>query len=346
MNKSLTKLIGLLALTTVVSSCSGDQAAEQATIERTIAVKTQLVGLSNRQIIKTYTGSLEGEKQAVLYSKVAEAVEKVNVKEGQVATAGMVLISLDRTGPSSQHQQAKSIYKNSEKNYKKMEYLFKEGAVSESAYDAARTDYEVNKASFEAAEQLVDIRSPIGGVVTSVDVSEGDFVQVGSRLATVATTKKLRVKFGVNAADIGTFEKGAKVHITADGVTGEAIGEVVAIAGSADPVSRTFEVEALIDNKDGLFKPGIFARIEFVERDLTDVVVVPRSSIITLEGQDCVYIVSGGKAVRRTLTLGTSIGDEILVESGLVVGDTLVTLGQDYLDEGFAVNVTGLSEAH
>ncbi len=309
-----------------------------------MAIKVTVVELSDEEIVKTYTGTLEGEKQAVIYAKIAEAVEAVHVREGQRIKTDQVLISLDKSGPSSRYQEALSLYRNAEKNYKKMEFLFGEGAVSESQFDAAKTQYEVTKAGFEAAAQLVEIHSPIDGIVTSLKISKGDFLGPGQELATVATVDRLRVKFGVNAADIGSMTPGTLVTVSSADATRTAEGTVLSVARSADPVTRTFQVEVVFDNSEGMFRPGVFIRINIPLEQLTGVVVVPRQAVIARRGGEVVFVVSNGIAQERAVTTGADLGGRIVVTSGLDVGDTLVTLGQDYLQDGVEVNITDIVE--
>jgi membrane fusion protein (multidrug efflux system) len=333
----------LLVLSLGICSCGGNQDALEK--ERpAVAVKAAVVELSDEEIVKTYTGTLEGEKQAVIYAKIAEAVKEVHVREGQHVKANQVLISLDKSGPSSSYQKTLSLYRNAEKNYKKMEYLFGEGAVSESQYDAAKTEYEVTKAGFEAASQLVEIQSPIDGVVTSLKVSKGDFLSPGQELTTVATVDRLRVEFGVKAADIGSVAPGTVVTVSSGDVTQTVEGTVQSVARSADPVTRTFRVEAILDNSDGPLKPGIFVRIDLSLEQLTGVVVVPRQAVIARDWGEAVFAVSNGVAHEREVKTGADLGGRIVILSGLNVGDTLVTLGQDYLQEGTKVNVTEFLE--
>ena len=346
MKKYLFIVATIVLMTMLFSSCGGDTDSEAETVEpeRAISIKAEVVCLTDAQIVRSFTGSLEGEKQAVIYAKIAEAVDKVAVREGESVKANTILLELDRTGPSSNFLQSQSIFVNAEKNYKKMEYLYGEGAISESQFDAAKTDYEVARASFDAAAQLVYIKSPISGIVTSLDVSEGDFVQVGKKLATVATTEKLRVKFGVNDADIKFFENGLELYVTSQVASEPAHGKVVATANSADPVTRAFEVEAIIDNAQGYYKPGMFVRINTVRENLDGVIAIPRRAVLTLDGKETVFVVDNAVAGKREVTLGPEIDGRIVITSGLDVGDTVVTLGQDYLDEGSKVNVTALSE--
>jgi len=333
----------LLVLPLAICSCEGNQ--DTVKKERpAVAVEATIVRLSNEEIVKTYTGTLEGEKQTVIRAKIAEAVEMVHVHEGQSVKANQVFISLDKSGPSSQYQQERSLYENAKKNYKKMEYLFGEGAVSESQFDAAKTQYEVNKAGFEAAAQLVEVQSPIDGVVTSLKVSKGDFLGPGQELATVATVDRLRVKFGVNAADIGSVAPGTVVTVSTGGESQTAEGTVLSVARSADPITRTFQVEVVFDNREGAFRPGEFVRVNLPLKQLTEVVIIPREAVITRRGGSVVFVVLNSQAHDREVTIGAEFDGRVAVPSGLSPGDTLVTLGQDYLQDGTKVIITDIFE--
>ncbi len=338
MAKNIIQSIALMVIAALALSCSGEQVVEKA--ERVTAVECMIVGQSDETITRTFTGSLKGEQQAVIYAKIAEAVENVNVKEGESVKAGQVLLTLDKFGPSSQYQQAYSLYQNAEKNFKKMEYLFGEGAISESQYDASQTEYTVSRASFEAARRLVEIESPIDGIVTSLKVSNGDNLSPGQQLATVASTAKLRVKFGVNVADARYLSEGSAVTIVADAAETNGSGKVVSVAKSADPATRTVQIEALIDNADGRLKPGMFTRIVIVLDEVKSVVVIPRSAVLDLSDRSTVFTVVNGQAVQKVLVLGLEMDGRVVVSSGLAPGDTLATLGQDYLEDGSRVNIT------
>lgn len=339
--KNTSKLIILtLLLMIVVISCDKNESKPQTEDGKSISVKAHLVKVGTIELKNVYTGTLEGEKQTVIYAKISEAVDNIHVKEGETVKQDQVLISLDKTGPSSNYMQAKSLYQNAEKNYKKIEFLYNQGAVSELDYDASQTDYKVKKASFESASRLVDIVSPIAGMVTSIDVSKGDYVTVGQKLATVAQSDKIRVKFNVNLNEINNFSLGSKVLIEADNFTQDIYGEVIAIANSADPVNRAFEVEALIDNADHILKPGMFVRIQYIEKTMNDVILIPRKSIVTLDNMETVFIVQNGKAFGKAVKTGAESDGQVIIDTGLQIGDTLVILGQDYLENNSTVNIS------
>jgi len=333
---------GLVMLLLLLTNCGETEQVGET--ERILSVKAMVVESSDKAITTSYTGSIEGERQAVLYAKLAEAVDSIWVKQGETVSAGQVLLSLDRSGPTSSYREVHSTYLNAEKNFRKMEYLFAEGAISESDYDAAKTSYEVSQANFDAVTRLVEIQTPINGIVASIDVLSGDFVAIGQKLATVATKDRLRIRFGVNPNDIRFFELGAEVRILSNVVDGVGRGTITAIASSADPVTRTFEVKAIFDNSEHLFNPGMFVHLEYIRERLDSVVAIPRQAVLTLDGRETVFSVVNGQAQKRLVTLGAELSGEVVIESGLMPGDTLVTLGQDYLDDGVNVNITALNE--
>ncbi len=339
-----TTLALLICAAALMSISCAEQQVETAEVERVVAVKAMVAEQTDRQVTRTYTGSLQGEQQAVLRARLAEAVETVHVREGQRVKIDEVLLSLDKFGPSSQFVQTESQYQNAKKNFEKLEYLFGEGATSEREFDAARTQYEVARAQYDAVNRMIDIQTPIAGRVTSINVSPGDLVRQGQELATVATTGRLRAKFGVNAEDIGFFETGADVKIAGETSGLFASGKIVAVASSADPVSRSFQVEAIIDNGEGLFSPGMFVHIDFILERLPGVVAIPRGAVMTMDDQESVFTVVDGRSQMQRVTLGADLSGDVEILSGLNAGDTLVTLGQDYLEDGLKLNITELEE--
>ncbi len=343
--KQIAQIIAIASLLFFVVSCSNSEQAEQVESkpEVILSVKATIVESGDRTIVRTYTGSIEGEKQAVLYARLAEAVGTIHKGEGSRVNKDDIIMELNRDGATANYHRIKSLYENSKKNAAKMKNLYDQGAVSESAYDAAQTDFDVNAASYDAVRRMVEIQSPVAGTVTSIDVTSGQFVAVGQKLATVASTDKLRIKIGVNTSDINRFEVGTEVTITGDGDGVEAIGTIATIAGSADPATRTFQVEILFGNENGMFRPGMFVRVLHVHERFESILTVAHKSIILQDGSPTVFTVTNGKAVRCSLTLGGDLGSEAIVLSGLKAGDTLVTLGQDYLDDGTFVNVTSLN---
>ncbi len=337
MSQTHVKAIVFLLAAVTLSSCAQQEVVVQE--DRATSVQARVLTLSDEQVARVFTGTVEGERQADIYAKMAEAVEKVHVREGDVVRQGQVLVSLDKSGPSSAYRTAESVFRNSEKNFKKMEYLFGEGAISESKLDAARTDFEVNQAVFESASRLVEVQSPIDGIVTSMTASVGDYLAQGQRLATVAATSRLRVKCQVNSRDVGSFKEGAEVTVSMNDSERSLPGKVASVARSADRDTRAFQVEVLFDNVGGECRPGMFVRVTTVVEDLPGVIAVPTDAVMAFDGLDQVFVVADNQAALRPVVLGPDLGGRVVIADGLVPGDTLVTLGHTYLADGFKVKI-------
>ncbi len=337
-------LVAAIVLTLIVSSCANNSDMSQQAEVKPTPIEVMVVKTNSYDVTRNFSGTLVGEKQAEIHARITEAVQKLWVEEGQKVSAGQVLLTLDKSGPSSSYRNSESIFKNAEKNYKKAKYLYEQGAIPESQYDAAFTEYEVARASFDAVAQLVEIRSPIDGIVTSLNVKTGEYVQIGQKLATIATLENLRVTFNVNAGDIAKIHIGDTVLISSSNTDKTVPGEVIAIAQSADPKTRAFEVEATIANTGTGLHPGMFVRVGIIVKQWKDAIIIPHRSIVVLNDQENVFVVDNGKAVRRPVTVADETPAGVVISSGLNVGDTLVTLGQTYLDNGFAVNVTSMKE--
>jgi len=346
LNAGKTGLLIIPILIAFLFGCNGGEGEIEQKVEETISVKAMLVSATSKELKKSFTGTLEGKMQAVISARIAEAVEKVIVDEGSRVNAGDILIKLDRTGPTSQYIQISSVYQNAEKNFKKMKYLFDEGAVSESQYDGARTEYEVSRANYEAACKLIDIRTPIKGTVTSIDVSPGDYLRPGQIVATVAAIDKMRMKFGVSSSDIGFFNEGDEVRIVVESASQLiAEGKVITAARSADPATRTFQVEIEIDNQVNTLKPGMFARAEIVVEKFEEIIVAPRDAVVNRDNKNYVFVVSGDSVTAKEVSLGVEFDGFIEIKNGLNSGDKLVTVGQNYLENGYKVNLIQLIDA-
>ena len=73
-----------------------------------------------------------------------------------------------------------------------------------------------------------------------------------------------------------------------------------------------------------------------------DVIVIPRATAMRIDYRQSVFVISNGVAQKRSVSLGIELDGKVVVTDGLQVGDTLVTLGQNYLDDGFKVRITSM----
>jgi len=305
----------------------------------TVSVETEIANLRELNISKTFSGTLEGEEQANVVSKIPERITEVKIKVGDFVSKGKLLFVLDKGGASSQYFQTQAVYLNAEKNLERMKNLFNEGAVSRQSLDGTQTSYDVAKANFEAAKSTVEITAPISGVITSLNVNIGDIANPQIVMATVASINKLKAKFNAGENDLADFKIGQTTNVFSE-LKPDLIqpGKIIQISKSADVQSRTFEIQTLFSNtSDKWFKPGMFCRVQVKLRTQKDALSIPMTSIVKYENTAGVFVVNGGIADFKSVSTGLTDGKYIEVLSGINAGDKIVTLGMNNLKNGTVV---------
>jgi RND family efflux transporter MFP subunit len=339
-------LILILGLTfSAIQSCSKnakDNSTDKTTYTDTVSVETYSVETRELAISKTFSGTLEGEEQANIIAKIAERIMNINTKVGDYVKAGDILVELDKSGAQSQFYQAQAAYLNAQKNLARMQNLIKVGAVSQQAFDAAETQYEVAKANFDAARSTVEITSPLSGIVTAINVNIGDLANPQFPMATVANIGRMKAKFNVSENDVPNFYVGQSAQIFSE-MNPDVIqtGKISQLSKSANIQSRTFEMQATFSNtQDKWFKPGMFCRVNVNMKTKNNALVIPISAIIKNGNTESVYIINDGKSYLKNVTSGLTDANNAEVISGLKSGDKIVTLGMNNLKDGTVVIVS------
>jgi RND family efflux transporter MFP subunit len=296
---------------------------------------------SRQDILRSrdYSGSVEGIRQATVSARLAETIERVNVRKGDAIRAGQTVVVFDQSGPSTSLRQAQAVYDDAKRTYEKFERLFAEGAVSELERDSYRTAAEVARANYESARDAANILAPISGIVTDVQAKAGRQTVPGSPLVEIASIDTARVLIDVSVYEARDLSKGLPVRIHAQ-LDSTAAGEgwVDQIASSADPNTRMLRIEVLAANAGHRLLPGMFvtASVEFERR--TEVIAVPRDALVYRESGLGAFVVRDSVAHYTPVTTGAESAGLVEILSGISDGETIVTLGQNSLQDGSLVN--------
>jgi RND family efflux transporter MFP subunit len=345
LSEDIMRKINVLILVIVMFSLAGCGAKKKdvAVAEKPVAVTVAVAASRNIAISKTYTGTLEGFKQAKIYSSIPEAVIELPISEGSLVQAGQPVILLDKNGPTSRFKQSEAMYLDAKDNYEKMGELFKQGAISEQTYNSLKTSFEVAKANYTAAKQQVELTSPISGVLTDLSVNVGQYAPLGVPLATVAQTNKMRLTIYVDGRSAMYIKNSQTVRVTVDNSSSDSlwyVGDVTEVAKSADPDTRQFRVEIQIDNEEGMLSPGMYARATIITAELNNALTVPKESVFMIEGVSKVYTLSSNShAKEQTVTVGESTSEFIQILSGLNPGESVIVLGRNQVEDGTLVKV-------
>ncbi len=318
-------------------SCGKKSNGDAATPLPTIPVRTAVAEIGRIEVEREFAGGLVGIRQADMYVRLSEAVTALPFRIGDKVKSGDVLVYLDKSGASSSYFQAKATFENAEKNFHKMKYLFDEKAISETQFDQAESAYQVSRANFAAAREMVEISSPISGTLVELSVLVGDVPPAGKLAARVARTDTLRMSFGVPAGLAEKFSVGmtGELHLAETDSVFSCV--VTRVASAADPQTRTFTVEVSVPNLEQRLQPGAFAKAKFVIESSQAALRVPQSSLMSQEGVYSLFVVKNDTAYARTVTLGLKNETMIEVLTGVQSGEEVVSLGQGFLSNGYPV---------
>jgi HlyD family secretion protein len=189
------------------------------------------------------------------------------------------------------------------------------------------------------------VRSPLKGTVALKKAFYGDTVQPGRPLVEVVDLTSFRVEFGASAADVGFFRTGDSVTVLAP-PDGKPANAVVKNAGvKADDGTGSFPILLSMANPDKRvddrsFRAGMDVTVVFTKIALSEVLVVPTSSLLREVEETWVFVVDGRVARRRAVTVGPESGGETVITAGLAEGEVLVIVGQRRLRDGDEVELT------
>jgi len=168
--------------------------------------------------------------------------------------------------------------------------------------------------------------------------SVGEYVREGDPLYRLVADHPLKYRASVPERFLQVVKVGQTVTLRTDDSSEDFVGTVSRISPAVNPQTRTFLVEAVVENTQRQQHPGSFARGAIHVGERTAVVYIPRSSLVSFAGLDKIYTVSEGKAVEHTVTLLSRIGDQLPISEPLDA-DRVVAVGASQLAAEMPVEV-------
>jgi RND family efflux transporter MFP subunit len=225
-----------------------------------------------------YSGSIEAVDQIAVLPSVSGKVTAVHFKVGQSVKAGDLLFEIDSSDLALQVEQARSTVaplqtasNEASANYNRMQKLFEAGAVSKVERDGAKAKADSAasqlagaKASLDLIQKKLDdctVEAPMSGVVAAKNISPATVVSPPAPALTLINSENVLVRIQVTESAIAGIRLGdsAQVQVQAANVTLK--GTIDSIAPACDAKTGLFPVEILIQNTDGVIKPGMKADV-------------------------------------------------------------------------------------
>jgi membrane fusion protein (multidrug efflux system) len=272
------------------------------------------------------------------------------VGEGSAVRAGDLLVRLDDREIRLQIEEASSSVSREQvelakSDFERKERLFADGAVTRSTLDQAKNHYLGLDSAYRSAQARIAqlrerasktrVTSPLAGVVAQLLVEPGEFVAPGTPLAVIEDMEEVLVVVEVPDRDVVRLRPLQVVEATTDAYPGRVFQGVIERVGNvANPVTRSFEVEARIGNPDGELRSGMITTIRIL-LDKRRCLVVPAAALLDeRESEARVLLVSGGTARSVEVGIGSRQDRDVELVNGLAEGDEVVVYGHDQVRDG------------
>jgi membrane fusion protein, multidrug efflux system len=323
-------------------------------------VETRAVTARDVQYALDAVGSIDAYERVQVTARVAGVVDRVAFSEGEQVKKGQLLAEIEpqrfqvavRSAQASL-ERARASKADAEAGMGRREQALAKspGLIPAEELESWRTKLRLAdaerlsaQAAYEqAALNLRDarVRAPLAGTIETRSVQTGQYAQPGSVLATLVQRDPLLVRFTVAESDASRLRRDQEVSFRVRGLEQDFKATISHVAGIAEAASRMVSITAEVATaqRDEL-RPGAFAEVRIPIGGGGNLPVVPEAAVRPSEKGFLAYVVEGGVAHERVLSLGMHTSDgQVEVRAGLKVGEQLVVRGAEALKEGVKVKI-------
>ena len=258
--------------------------------------------------------------------------------------------------------------------YKRNQYLYSIGAISQDTLDSVKQEYMTSKAAYEALENQSDgsaapasvaskqftaekdmyatkslekqrsdmyLIAPRDGIIGYRSAEVGALASAGTKVFELIDNSHIYVDCSLSENDAAVLEPGMDLDVTIDALGQTYTGKLIYVSPAMDDTAKTYTVRIALDEDKSMIKAGLFARsqIDILQRAQT--LFVPKEAIINKNGRTTVFVVKPDQTVEeREVRIGLlNDTDEEIIE-GLEDGDIVALSNQDRLKDGMTVDTT------
>ena len=192
------------------------------------------------------------------------------------------------------------------------------------------------------AQQLIKIKAPQDGIVSTLNAREGMFVKPNMEVLALVDLSSIWIQVEVFEREAEWVKVGNTAEITLSYIPGRTWkGGVEYVYPSLDPLTRTLRARLKFENPDEALKPNMFANVVIYGGATQDVVSIPLEALIrTGESERVIVSLGDGKFVPREVVSGIESGDRVEIVKGLSGGEEVVTSSQFLLDSEASIKAS------
>jgi len=288
-------------------------------------------------------GSLMAEESVIIRPEIDGRIVGLHFQEGQAASAGTRLVTIDSTEYEAQAAAVRADLKTEEQRLVRTKELHQQNFISKDALDVQVGAVDRLKARLAEAESRVAktvIRAPFSGIVGLRQISPGAYVKAGTDIVRIENVSSIKVDFRIPENYLSKIRPNQEILVRLDAYPGEEFrGRVYAVEPVVEERTRTIAMRARIPNKGFKLKPGMFVRVAVTMENRPNAIVIPEQAIWPQGKDSFVFRVVDGKAALTKVEIGNRQPGSVEILKGLGANDMVVTDGQIKLRDGAPVAV-------
>ena len=336
-----------LSLLVMLSACGHATAPITAKVAATPVGVVKVTAGSDRAAL-TVHGVIASRDESRLSFKVGGVIAHINVEAGDSVRSGQVLAEIEPTEIEAQLSQARETDAKATRDLERGEKLYKDEVLSLEQLQNLRTQRQWMAAQLRTAQfnrQYARIVAPADGVVLNRLAAAHELIAAGQPVLVVSAGKRGYVlRAAVADRELLPLTVGLPATIRVDAAPEVPLaGKITELSRAADLATGLFPIEITLAATELRLASGMIASARLEPKGSGTLVRIPAGALVTGDGSSGnVFVLQGGVARRRAVTIAFLDGDELALRTGLSSGETVITDGAAFLDDGERVAVTAV----
>ena len=292
-------------------------------------------------------GVVASDQNVNLHPEIGGTVKRIFVKEGQKVSKGQTLIQLDASMFKDKVSELKTQLNLATTTFERQERLWNQKIGSEMQYLGAKTQKEALEKSLNSLYTQIGkmkVKAPFSGIIDQIYAKTGELSSPQMPMLRLINLNKMYLEADVPETFLSKIKKGTPVLVDFVSINKQLVAKINEIGNFINPNNRSFKIKIEVSNKDHKIKPNLLADIKINDLSAKGIVLPTNLIQINQKGEQFVYAIRTDTlkttVVKKTLTLGESYNNEVLILTGLKANETIVNKGGKFVKDGDEVEIS------
>ncbi len=346
--KTLASLFVFATASVLFTGCSNSKNENTKADANNRVTRVKVLRVENSSVGETqcYVGTVEESVSIPLSFLTGGTAEKVLVEEGQFVKKGQLLGVLDSESYHNLYQAALAKEEQAQDAFNRMEPMYKKGSLPAIKYVEVKTGLEQARSMAEIAKRQLDncsLYAPTDGYIGKKMIEPGMSVLPDNPVFKLVKINKVKIKVPIPENQISSIKKEDVVSILVAALENRKFsGKVSEIGVLSNPLSHTYMIKIELPNPDLALKPGMICQVNIHIPSLSNRILIPMSAVqIAGNGKKYVYIADSVRdlAIQKDVTVGEMVNDDVIIKSGIIKGELLITEGYQKINDGSTIKI-------